>query len=115
MINIKKYAEYVEAALNNEIVPDKLDDNLGYTMTIYANCLNTYIAKNIDYGDSFAELYQKFGLLSTVIRLNDKIKRLESLVDGEGEVKDESVEDTLEDLINYAVMTLIEIKKGDDE
>ncbi len=93
----------------------KLGDNIDLMLEIYGDLINTYVAKNLDYGDSFAELYQKFGLLSTVIRLTDKVKRLESLVENEKQVDDESIEDTLEDMINYAIMTLVEIKKGDDE
>lgn len=76
---------------------------------IQEELLDLYRKKNADYGDSFYETYSKFGLASTCIRLHDKLKRLESLSkkDGVGEVKDESVDDTLRDIANYAIMTLI--------
>ncbi len=76
---------------------------------IQAELLKLYRRKNADYGNSFYEIYSKFGLTSTCIRLYDKLKRLESLSKNNeiGEVKDESVDDTLRDIANYAIMTLI--------
>lgn len=70
-----------------------------------------YKDKNHDYGDSFGETYKKLGIISAVTRLTDKINRLQSLVTKEQKVKDESIKDTLMDLANYAIMTLIEMKE----
>lgn len=70
-----------------------------------------YKRKNHDYGNSFSILYQKFGLQSVVIRLWDKLLRLETLLNSKAQV-DESIEDTLKDLANYAIMALIELKKS---
>ena len=67
-----------------------------------------YKKKNHDYGDSFAILYEKFGMQSTVIRLWDKLLRLETLLDQDRQVEDESIEDTLKDLANYCIITLME-------
>ncbi len=77
--------------------------------TIQEELLDLYCKKNADYGDSFYETYSKFGLITICIRLHDKLKRLESLSkkDEVGEVEDESVDDTLRDIANYAIMTLI--------
>lgn len=71
----------------------------------------TYRAKNHDYGDSFAVLLKRFGLQSTVIRLWDKLMRLETLCKKEQKVKNESIEDTLKDMANYAIMTVAEMRK----
>ena len=68
-----------------------------------------FIAKNADYGDSFSSLYKKLGLISAVTRISDKTNRLQSLCTRETLVKDESVRDTLLDLANYAIMTIIEM------
>lgn len=74
-----------------------------------------YQRKNHDYGDSFAEFYAEFGLISTCMRLTDKLKRLKSFAKGQQmQVKDESVMDTLVDLANYAIMTVVEMKMTDD-
>ena len=70
--------------------------------------VDLYRRKNADYGDSFAVLYERFGLKSVVIRLWDKVMRLETLCNKEAGVKDESIDDTLIDIANYAVMTLAE-------
>lgn len=70
---------------------------------------DTYVAKNHDYGDSFHVLYEKFGLISSLVRMSDKMNRLESLAQREAQVKDESIRDTLLDLANYAIMTVMEI------
>lgn len=79
----------------------------------YAICqkLNqVYKAKNHDYGDSFGDTYKKLGIISAVTRLSDKINRLMSLaVSPDAQVKDEKIEDTLLDMANYAIMTLIEL------
>lgn len=75
----------------------------------------TYKDKNADYGDSFGKLYEKFGLKSSIIRLYDKLHRLETLIDNEQQVQDESIKDTLRDLANYSIMTLIEMRKEEEK
>ena len=79
----------------------------------YAICqkLNQiYKAKNHDYGDSFGDTYKKLGIISAVTRLSDKMNRIISLaVSHDAQVKDEKIEDTLLDMANYAIMTLIEL------
>lgn len=70
----------------------------------------TYKAKNTDYGDSFKKVRDKYPK-SILIRLNDKLNRLETLINGQArQVKDESIEDTLLDLANYSLMELVERK-----
>lgn len=71
-----------------------------------------YRAKNHDYGDSFGETYEKLGLISAVTRITDKVNRLQSLCTKEQKlVEDETIIDTLMDLANYAIMTIIELEK----
>lgn len=85
----------------------------------YAICqkLNqVYKAKNHDYGDSFGNTYKKLGIISAVTRLSDKMNRLMSLaVSHDAQVKEEKIEDTLLDMANYAIMTLIELGYEVDE
>ena len=69
-----------------------------------------YKKKNQDYGDSFSKSYKEYGLTMSCIRLEDKLNRLKSLnKNGNAQVKDESIQDTLMDLANYSIMTLIEL------
>ena len=77
--------------------------------------IETYKAKNKDYGDSFADSFREFGITSAVVRMNDKMNRIKSLSKGEDrQVKDESLIDSLMDLANYALMTVIELENEHD-
>lgn len=78
---------------------------------ILENMHEVYKAKNADYGNSFGVQFDKFGLLSLVIRLNDKLARLEQLVSNDTQVKDEKIEDTILDACNYCAMALVELQK----
>lgn len=72
-----------------------------------------YQAKNRDYGNSFGEMYKKLGIISAITRIGDKYNRLVSLgtkPESERRVKDETIKDTLMDLANYAIMTIIELE-----
>lgn len=73
---------------------------------------DTLIRKNRDYGDSFAKQFAKYGVLSGLIRMDDKMRRLENLVGGAEPNVDESIEDTLMDLAGYAQLTLVELRKA---
>lgn len=74
-----------------------------------------YARKNHDYGDSFGKGYAEYGMVMAVIRLEDKLNRLKSLIKAESLVKDESINDTLMDLANYAIMTVMERERTTDE
>ena len=60
-------------------------------------------------GDSFATTFERFGLTAPIVRMWDKLTRIETLSKQEAHVKDESIRDTLMDLANYCVMTVIEL------
>jgi hypothetical protein len=75
----------------------------------------TYKAKNYDYGNSFDKSMDEFGLTAAVVRMSDKLERLKTLSKKESMVKDESVQDTLLDLANYAIMTVMYLKKHEDK
>ena len=72
--------------------------------------------KDKDYGSAFHKSFEEFGVTAGVVRLNDKMERVKSLVkNGKAEVKDESLLDTLKDMASYAVMLYVELKnKGND-
>lgn len=78
---------------------------------ICAELTDLYERKNHDYGDSFHTTFEEEGMAMVRIRLSDKLNRLKSLTrDGEHQmVADESIRDTLMDLANYAIMTVIEM------
>lgn len=67
-----------------------------------------YIKKNADYGDSVSVTYKKYGDVSFLVRMEDKLNRLHSLTQNKQQVADEKMEDTLIDLANYCILMLIE-------
>lgn len=71
-----------------------------------------YERKNADYGNSFHDTYLEEGLAMSRIRLSDKLarfKKLSHICDKDRQVRDESIRDTLIDLANYALMTVMEL------
>ncbi|MBT2759916.1 nucleotide modification associated domain-containing protein [Paenibacillus sp. ISL-20] len=72
--------------------------------------------KNHDYGNSFSLQFEKYGIMSALIRMDDKMRRLENLIKGnEAQVVDESIEDTLQDLVGYGTLALVELQKLKEE
>lgn len=92
-----------------------LSDNVEQFMSITQNMAKTYAAKNHDYGNSFEESLDEFGLVASVVRLGDKMNRIKSLTKKEAQVKDESIKDTLLDMANYAIMTVMWMDKKSGE
>lgn len=75
-----------------------------------------YKRKNADYGNAFQEQVQEYGQIAPLIRIEEKFKRYKNLVlIGKGEVEDETLQDTLLDLANYCVLTVIELRRSDYE
>lgn len=93
-----------------------MDKGLRYTK-IVNEMYEIYKAKNADYGDSVHDTFLKYGLLSFLVRIEDKTSRLRSLTlkgKKEQRVKNESILDTLQDLANYAILAIIELEEQDD-
>lgn len=70
---------------------------------------DTYVKKNADYGDSFSQLRQRYPNF-VCMRLFDKLNRLDTILKPghELQVSDETIEDTLLDIANYAIMEVTE-------
>lgn len=77
---------------------------------------DTFSNKRKSYGQTTTETYEKFGPISMLVRMHDKLGRLDNLL-GKGNenfVPDESTKDTLMDLAVYSLITIIEMSKGDE-
>ena len=84
-----------------------------------------YERKNHDYGDSFTRNYNEFGIVYSIMHFQEKLDRLKSLMTKDAQVTDESITDTLMDMANYAIMTMVEhriaagetpvVEKGDHD
>lgn len=97
----------VEQGLMNLGSRTVISDNIQSFMDITTDMAKTYAAKNHDYGNSFEQSCNKFGIIASVVRLGDKMNRIESLAIKKAEVKDEAIKDTLLDMANYAIMTVM--------
>lgn len=90
------------------------ENNNCITHQALCNELNAlYRRKNHDYGDSFHKSWEEYGSVMAAIRLEDKLNRFKTLIKSDGAVNDESLRDTLIDLANYSLMTVLELdRKG---
>lgn len=86
-------------------------------MDICKHLNGVYERKNHDYGDSFHDTFVEEGMAMARIRLSDKLNRFKKLskADSEQKVNDESIRDTLLDLANYAIMTVMEMDILEEE
>lgn len=86
-------------------------DKIEHHKQICKELTDLYTKKNHDYGDSFHISYVEEGMSMPRIRLGDKFNRFKTLtLTSNREVSDESIRDTLIDLANYAIMTIMEIE-----
>jgi len=92
-----------------------LSDKVQSFTDITTSMAKTYAAKNHDYGDSFEISCNKFGIIAGIVRMGDKMNRIETLAVKKAEVNDESIKDTLLDLANYAIMTVMWLNKQPKE
>ena len=79
--------------------------SIGNLNEIQTEAKELFKKKNSDYGDAFA----KYGVIGVLVRLNDKIMRLQNLhiSQKKASVLDESIRDTIIDIHNYALMAVI--------
>lgn len=70
-----------------------------------------FVKKNADYGNSFEKSLDEWGLIVSAMRVQEKLDRVKTSLKQELKVKDESVEDTFLDIANYAIMTVMWLRK----
>lgn len=75
----------------------------------------TYKEKNQKYGDSFTETVEKYGLIASLTRMHDKFSRIENIITQKAEDdEDERLVDSLKDLANYCLMTVMVLENEDE-
>lgn len=68
--------------------------------------------KNSDYGASVNDTYKKYGMVSYLVRMEDKINRIRNLIlNGNQQVSDEKIKDTLMDLASYSILAIIDLEQ----
>lgn len=70
-----------------------------------------YVKKNHDYGDSFSKNFDEYGLIYPEMHIKEKFDRFKSLRTSAAMVVNESIEDTLLDMANYCILTVLEMRK----
>lgn len=96
---------------------EKMDKKILKHIEICSRLSALYEKKNSDYDDSFGKSFEEYGMAMPCIRLEDKLNRLKALTIKchTAQVNDESIEDTIIDLANYAIMTLVEMEITKEE
>ena len=70
------------------------------------------------YGNSFSQLYQEFGdngIITAAVQISHKYHRFMNLIKGTPAKVNESLRDTLLDLANYCVLTVMELDKAKEK
>lgn len=76
---------------------------------------DTFKAKNHDYGSSFSNLFKECGMIYAYGHMAEKLERVKSLMKDEAKVKGEGMKDSLKDLANYAILTIMELERKEEE
>lgn len=94
-----------------------MSNSTGQFVKITEEMAALYERKNKDYGNAFADEVKLSGWGYATGLLGNKVGRIRNLLlhtEQHPEVK-ESVEDTLIDLANYAIMTLMEVRNHKEQ
>lgn len=76
---------------------------------------DTFKAKNHDYGFSFSNLFKECGMTYAYGHMAEKLERVKSLMKDEAKVKGEGMKDSLKDLANYAILSIMELERKEEE
>lgn len=104
-INLNKPKEH-----NNMKAPSA-NDNPDSFESIALSQIELYKKKNSDYGSATDKLFQKHGFEYYQIMLEQKMQRIDSLTKKDNQHNFESLEDTLLDLSNYAILAVESLRK----
>lgn len=77
---------------------------LGYLDNLIVEIVDLLVRKNHDYSNS----WQRYGIFTPLIRINDKILRIATLSTGEHAlVAEEGIDNTLRDIVGYGILALL--------
>ena len=94
--------------------PKFTDDELRFR-DITEKMRETFLKKNHDYGNSFHETWDEFGdngIITALTQISHKYHRLMNIGLGTKPLVDESIDDTLLDMANYCILTIMELEKA---
>ena len=99
LIEMSEIEEFVSLSLV-DVTPVKL-------MRLAVRVIDLVLRKNKDYGDA----WQRQGINGVLVRLCDKLYRVENIVGSEALVANETVVDTLMDAIGYSLLGLLYLEE----
>jgi hypothetical protein len=90
--------------------------------TTFDSCVELIQKKNADYGATtspfknflFSEFVGVRPERAILVRLTDKISRISNLLDAEAQVANESINDTIEDAINYLAILKAKLEENNN-
>lgn len=101
-------------SLSDNSAPEFTDDELRFR-NITEKMRETFLKKNHDYGNSFHETWDEFGdkgIITALTQISHKYHRLMNIGLGTKPLVDESIDDTLLDMANYCILTIMELEKA---
>lgn len=120
--SLSKCIESINQYLKKEVYPkegepkaDSEKEDVDRFKEITDKMFETFKAKNHDYGSSFSNLFKECGMTYAYGHMAEKLERVKSLMKDEAKVKGEGMKDSLYDLANYAILTVMEIDKNEKE
>lgn len=96
-------------------------ENIKRFRQITQDMANLYEKKNADYGNSFEQSLDEFGMVAGLVRIGDKFNRIKNIMDVTNGVKfkpqvtEETIKDTLIDMANYCIMLKMWLDKEDKQ
>ena len=94
-------------------VSKRMEHNLAEYQKISKELEETYFKKNTDYENVFEESLNEYGVKVGAIRVTEKQKRIEQLSKSELDKESiERLEDSLGDLANYCIMTMMWLREN---
>jgi len=79
---------------------------------VYEELSNVLVSKQLDYGPGNINNAPGGAMNGVLVRMNDKMERLKNLIyHSEGEPQNESIDDSLVDIANYAVIAMM-VRRG---
>lgn len=103
--------DFMSSKLSPNIVDDTGDAKAFRDIT--NKMYDTFKQKNTDYGNSFHKIFKECGMTYAYGHMAEKLERINSLRKNEAKVKGESMKDSLYDLANYAILTIMELEKNE--
>lgn len=91
--------------------PQSVPDDIRVHAAIVGELHDTFKRKNHDYGNSFSGLYAEVGMPYAYGHLKEKLNRVKSLMNDTAQVEGESMDDSLLDLANYAILTVMDHRR----